>query len=186
MLRTMAVFLILLMCLQAEAAVVPAGTRLDARLVSPIDTATSASGDVVSATLAKAIRVADKVVVPEGVRLNGRVETIEAATDTSEGRVRLVFREIEFPDGRRVPTWMTNSFSASPPKRTLRYALYTGIGAVAGGLIGGHKARVTGILGGTIVGFVIASNSGDEKLPDLELKTGRVVRLMLGEDLNLD
>jgi hypothetical protein len=126
------------------------------------------------------------MVVPAGVRLNGRVETIEAATDASEGRVRLVFREIEFPGGRRVPAWITNSFAASPPKRTLRYVLYTGLGAVAGGLIGGKKARVTGILGGTTVGFVIASNSGDEKLPDLELKAGKVVRLMLGEDLNVN
>jgi hypothetical protein len=183
--RILSVLLFMLICQAARAALIPAGTQVDARLETLIQTATSDAGDEILAVVVEPIRADGKVMVPAGARLNGRVETIEPATETNEGRVRLAFREIEFPDGRRVSAWITNSFSASPPKRKLRYALYTGIGAVAGGLVGGKKARVSGILGGTIVGLVIAGNSGNGKSSDLKLKPGRVLRLRIGEDLQL-
>ena len=124
--------------------------------------------------------------IPKGSRLDGRVETISPPTVTSEGRVRLAFRSIQFPDGRSVSTWITDSFSASPPKRELRYALYMGIGATAGAFIGGKSARTAGILGGAIVGFVVAENTGQGKLPDVVLKQGRILQLRLGEDLLLE
>jgi hypothetical protein len=172
--------------LSVQSAVVPAGTRVNARLESAVQTATSNSGDVIVAIVAESIQAAGRIVVPEGSRLNGRVETIDAANRTSEGRVRLVFREIQFPDGRTVSTWITNSFSASPPKRKLRHLLYMGVGGAAGAFIGGKAARITGILGGTLVGFVIASNSDDDKLPDLTLRAGQKLRLQLGEDLRME
>jgi hypothetical protein len=183
--RTLSVLIFMLACQPAQSALIPAGTRVDARLETSVHTATSNSGEAVLAVLTESIRSDGKIVVPSGTRLNGRIETIEPATETTEGRVRIAFREIQFPDGRRVSAWITNSFSASPPKTKLRYALYTGLGAVAGGLIGGNRARVSGILGGTIVGLVIAGNSGNGKLSDLKLKPGRVLRFRIGEDLQL-
>lgn len=183
--RMLPVLLFMLMCQPVHAALIPAGTQVDARLETLVETATSNTGDAVLAVVVESIRADGKTIVPAGARLNGRIETIEPATETNEGRVRLAFREIEFPDGRRVSAWITNSFSASPPKRKLRYALYTGIGSVAGGLIGGKKARISGILGGTLVGLVIAGNSGNGKSSDLKLKPGRVMRLRIGEDLQL-
>ena len=183
--RTLSVLLFMLTFQPAQAALIPAGTQVDARLETLVQTATSDTGDAVFAVVVESIRADGKVIVPSGARLNGRVETIEPATETTEGRVRLAFREIQFPDGRKVSAWITNSFSASPPKQKLRYLLYPGIGAVAGGLIGGGKARVSGILGGIVVGVVIAGNSGDGKLADLKLKPGRVLRLRIGEDLQL-
>jgi hypothetical protein len=166
--------------------VVPAGTRVDARLESMVQTATSNTGDVIVAVVAEPIRTAGKLMVPQGSRLNGRVETIQQATRDNEGRVRLAFREIEFPDGRTASTWITNSFSASPPRRNLRYFLYMGIGATAGGLIGGKSARTSGILGGALGGFIIAGASGNGNLPDLVLKRGQVIQLRFGEDLRLE
>jgi hypothetical protein len=168
-----------------QSGLVPAGTRVDARLESTVQTATSNSGDAIVAVVAEPIRAAGRIVVPEGSRLNGRVETIEAASRSSEGRVRLVFREIQFPDGRTVATWITNSYSAPTPKRGLRHLLYMGVGGGAGAFIGGKAARVTGIIGGTLVGFIIASNS-DDSPPDLTLRPGRLLRLELGEDLRMD
>ena len=136
--------------------------------------------------VAEPIRAAGKIMVPRGSRLNGRVETVQAATRSNEGRVRLAFRQIEFPDGRTTPTWITNAFSASAPRRNLRYVLFMGIGATAGGLIGGKSARTSGILGGLLGGFVIAGASGNGNLPDLVLRPGQVIRLMFGEDLQLE
>jgi hypothetical protein len=184
--RAFSAFLLFLTAQPVQSAVVPAGTRVDARLESSVQTATSDPGDAIVALLAEPIRAAGMIVVPRGSRLNGRVETVEPASRTSEGRVRLVFREIQFPDGRTVSTWITNSFSASPPNRKLRYVLYMGIGGVAGALLGGKAARTTGAIGGTLVGFVIAGNSDDDKLPDLDLRPGQILRLQLGENLRMD
>jgi len=142
-------------------------------------------GDGVVAVLTRPVRATDKIIVPSGSRLQGRVETIQPATRANEGRVRLVFREILFPDGRRMTTWITNSFGAAAPKRNDRYALYMGIGAVAGGLIGGRSGRVAGVIGGTLTGFVIAGNRSGPALRDLTLKAGQEIRLQLGEDLTL-
>jgi len=140
----------------------------------------------VSAVFSEPVRAAGRIVLPRGTRLIGRIETIAPATPTTEGRVRLVFREIEFSDGRKISVWLTNSFTASPPKRTLRYILYMGIGGAAGGLVGGRSARTAGILGGTLAGFVIAGNTHDENLPDLTLKPGQTLELQFGEDLKYE
>ena len=169
----------------AQSTPVPAGAHLEARLETSVKTGTSQAGDDVVAILIDPIRSAGKVIVPRGSRLNGRVETIESATQTNGGRVRLVFREIQFPDGRRVSTWITNSFAAPPPKRSLRYLLYMGAGGAAGSFIGGKTARLAGLLGGTLVGFVVAGNSGNAKRPDLTLGAGQILHLQLGEDLTL-
>jgi acetylornithine/succinyldiaminopimelate/putrescine aminotransferase len=168
-----------------EIPVIPAGTRVDARLESSVHTADSNVGDAIVAVVVEPIRAAGQIIVPQGSRLNGRVETIQPATSTNEGRVRLVFREIQLSNGRTISTWITNSFSASPPKRKLRYVLAMGIGAAAGAVIGGKAARTTGITGGTLVGFIIATNYGGANLPDLTLRAGQVLHLQLGEDLQL-
>jgi hypothetical protein len=168
-------FLILLI---TQSSAIPAGTALEARLESSVQTAASAVGDRVTAVVTSPI--------PKGARLSGRIETIQPATQTSEGRVRLVFREIQLPDGRLIQTWITNSFDASAPRRHLRYGLLMAVGGIAGGLIGGNAARVAGILGGALIGFVIGENSGNSKLPDVTLKPGQILHLQLGEDLTIN
>ncbi|HYR87070.1 MAG TPA: TrbI/VirB10 family protein [Terriglobia bacterium] len=169
----------------AQPGSVPAGTMVQAKLETAVKTASSEVGDIVVAVLTKPVVAADKIMVPGGSRLHGRVETIQHATRTNEGRVRLVFREIQLPDGKRVSTWITNAFVASAPKRAARYVAYMGLGAAAGAVIGGKNGRVAGVIGGTLTGFVIAGNTGGPMLRDLTLKEGQQIRLQLGEDLNL-
>src|SRR6266511_1927703 len=161
---------LLMLLIAQSAASVPAGTRVEAKLQSSVQTASAKLGDEVVAVLVDPIRSASKIIVPPGSHLNGRVETIEPATRTNEGRVRLVFREIEFPDGRRVSTWITNSFVAPSPNRNRRYLIYMVLGGSAGALIGGKAARTAGVLGGTLAGFIVAGNSGNDKLRDLTLR----------------
>jgi hypothetical protein len=162
---------------------VPAGMPVEARLETTVNTATSRVGDEVLASLNRSMGSGSSVAVPRGSLLRGRVETIQAATADSEGRVRLVFREIQFAGGQRVQTWITNSFTADTPKRNARYIAYTAIGATAGGLIGGKTARVAGIFGGTIVGFVLAGSRNPSILQNLTLKAGEQIQLELREDL---
>ena len=155
----------------------PVGTSLTAKLQTAVKTETSRIGDEVVASVSRNIVAANTVVVPQGSLLYGRVETIQPATRATEGRVRLVFREIQLPNGERVQTWITNSFTAEPPKRNTRYIAYTAIGAAGGTLIGGKRARVAGLLGGAIVGFVIAGTRETVKLQDLTLRTGQEISL---------
>src|SRR5262245_11203226 len=126
------VALLAFLLLQAQPSV-PAGTSIMAKLERPVDTASSRQGDEVVAIVAKNLVHAGAVVVPEGTLLRGRIETIQPARREAEGRVRLLFREIEFTNGRQVQTWITNSFSARTPRKNARYAIYTALGAVAGG-----------------------------------------------------
>src|SRR5439155_16722405 len=104
----------------------------------------SKTGEAVVAVVTSPLRESTTVVVPRGSRLNGRVETIQPATHTEEGRVRLVFRDIQFPDGRHISTWITNSFEAPTPKRKLRYILLIGLGGTAAGVAAGHSGRAAG------------------------------------------
>jgi hypothetical protein len=181
--HVLSLFLLLLASDPQSVPTVRAGTRVEARLQSSVRTARSGVGDEVVAVVTRPIRTPNTVIVPTGSHLNGRVETIQAATPANEGHVRLVFREIELPDGRRVSTWITNSFGAPPPKRALRYVFWMSGGGAAGGLIGGTAARVAGILGGMLAGFVIAGRDDDSNLPDLTLRSGRTIHLQLNEDL---
>jgi hypothetical protein len=162
---------------------VPAGTAITAKLEQAVNTASSRAGDEIVAVVARSVVHAGSIAVPEGSLLLGRIETIQPARREVEGRVRLLFREIEFANGARVATWITSSFVAKTPNRTARYIAYTAIGAAAGGLAGGKKARVAGILGGTIVGFVIAGSRNAAGASDLTLRAGQEIELRFGEDL---
>jgi len=59
-----------------------------------------------------------------------------------------------------------------------------GAGATAGALIGGGTARTAGVLGGALIGFIVANNSGTGK-EDVTLKRGGMLHLKFGEDLVL-
>jgi len=173
------------MLLAAQQAVIPAGTRVEARLESAIGSGHSAVGDSVVAVLTKGILLGGARFASPGNRIYGRIETIQPATRSSPGRFRIVFRELELPDGTRTQTWITTSFEASSPRRTLHYFLYPAAGAVAGVFIGGTAARTSAVLGGGLIGFIIASNSGEGKQPDISLKPGRILHLELGDDLTV-
>ena len=169
----------------APAPTVPAGTHLQAKLQSEVNTGRSKSGQSVVAVITSPLRASRTVVVPQGSRLNGRVETIQPATQVEEGRVRLVFRDLQFPDGRHVATWITDSYQAPAPKRILRYVVFmTGAGAGTAA-IAGHNGRTAGALGGALLGFVLAGLRDDSNRPDLELRPGRTLHLEFGEDLVL-
>ncbi len=170
---------------EAKSPSLPSGTRIEAKLQTAVRTESSKIGDEVTALVSRSLRTREGIVLPEGSRLTGRVETLQAGSRSNEGRVRLVFREIQLPDGRIVPTWITNSFAAPPERRGLRYFILMGTGAAAGAFIGGSNSRIAGVLGGLLTGFVIAGSGRQAKLPDLTLEEGQKVALELLEALTI-
>src|ERR1051326_2851350 len=164
--------LLLLLAYPGPMPTVPAGTHVDAKLQSEVSTGTSKPGEAVVAVVTSPLRESRAVGVPRGSRLNGRVETIQPATHAEEGRVRLVFRDIQFPDGHHVSTWITNSFEAPMPKRKLRYVLFMPLGAAGTGAAGGHSARAAGAIGGALLGYVLAGLGDESERSNLNLHSG--------------
>ena len=179
----LSLLLLLLATDPTPAPTVPAGTRVEAKLQSEVNTGRSKTGESVIAIVTAPLRASKTVVVPRGSRLNGRVETIQPATHTEEGRVRLVFRDLQFPDGRHVSTWITNSFEAPAPKRKLRYLLFMTAGGAAAGVAAGRNARTAGAIGGVLVGYVLAGIGDDSNRSDLNLRSGKTLHLEFREDL---
>jgi hypothetical protein len=124
---------------------VPSGTPLTMAFDSEINSGTIASGDPVTATLKQAITVGDRVVFPEGSRVNGVVTDVKPASkgfkDTG-GAISIQFKSITTPNGTRSP--ISAGFSK----------VATGSAAKKGGIIGGSA------VGGALLGRVLGKSTG--------------------------
>jgi hypothetical protein len=76
----------------------PAGFTVDADLIAAIDSETSAGGDAVQFTLRDPIKVNDRIVVPKGARLSGRIAHLTRTGATYA--LDFVFTSIVFEGGQ--------------------------------------------------------------------------------------
>jgi hypothetical protein len=124
---------------------VPSGTPLSIGFDAEINSGTIASGDPVTATLKQAITVGDRVVFPEGSRVNGVVTDVKSASkgfkDTG-GAISIQFKSITAPNGNKTP------ISAAYSK------VATGSAAKKGGIIGGSA------VGGALLGRALGKSAG--------------------------
>lgn len=124
---------------------VPAGTNMVMAFDAALDSGTIASGDTVSATLKQAIAVGDRVVFPEGSRVQGVVTDVKSASkgfkDTG-GAISIQFKSITAPNGTRTP--ISAGFSK----------VATGSAAKKGGIIGGSA------VGGALLGRALGKSAG--------------------------
>ena len=77
----------------------PSGLGVDLRLNAPIDTDTSAAGDVVSATLVHAVHAfrTDEILIPAGAVVHGRISRIEHHFSPAEyWLIGFAFESVEF------------------------------------------------------------------------------------------
>ncbi len=78
----------------------PDGSLLQARLVTPLSSATSHQGDAVEAIVSRPILDGGKLILPQGSRLEGTVVQVQAAHHPARnGELRIVFRDLKLPDG---------------------------------------------------------------------------------------
>jgi hypothetical protein len=82
----------------ASTAPLPAGFTVDADLLTPIDSETSAGGDAVEFTLRDPIKINDRVVVPKGAKLSGRIAHLTRTGATYA--LDFVFTSIVFEGGQ--------------------------------------------------------------------------------------
>lgn len=95
------VVLILLSAILAAAQSLPAGTVLPVALASEIKTGKSKPGDRVSAKLAQYV-VVDKVRLPRGTQVSGKILQVESASANSPSRIAIAFDTIRV-QGHDIP-----------------------------------------------------------------------------------
>jgi hypothetical protein len=78
----------------------PDGSVVEARLLTPLSSATAHWGDPVTAIVTKPLFDGNRLIVPEGSLLKGSVLQVRAARHMSRnGQLRPVFHELTLPDG---------------------------------------------------------------------------------------
>jgi type IV secretory pathway VirB10-like protein len=78
----------------------PAGSFLRARLMTPVNSATTQKGDLVAAVVSRPLFNEKNLIIPQGSRLQGSVVQVRPARYLSRnGQLRIVFHELIPPDG---------------------------------------------------------------------------------------
>jgi hypothetical protein len=138
-----------------EKVIVPYGTVLAVRLTESLSSDLNEKGDIFLASLASPILVGDRVVIPEGAGIKGRVVEVQSAGRFS-GRPRLVIEVTRLAYNGNRYDLQTNQYSKEGPSRNVRSAATIGggasLGAVLGGILGGGKGAAIGAMIGAGAG----------------------------------
>jgi hypothetical protein len=164
---------------------VPEGVTLPLVLETAISSATSRSGDLVVARLAEDIKVGEKVVMPSGSEVRGRV-TAAVPSGRVKGDARLAFDfDTLVLEGKEHPigTRQVDITAANSHKRdAVIIGGGTGAGAIIGAIAkGGKGAAIGGLIGGAAGTGVVLTNKGKE----VELGTGSRVTVRLTREARL-
>jgi hypothetical protein len=78
----------------------PVGSVVHARLVTPLDSATTEKGEAVEAMVTQPLFEGDRLILPQGSRVKGAVVQVQPARYMSHnGQLRFAFHELVLPDG---------------------------------------------------------------------------------------
>jgi hypothetical protein len=150
--------------------VIPSGTTIRVRLDQPLDSETNQPGDRFSGTLAEAVIVNGRTLVPQGTRFNGTVAEAESSGRLS-GRGILALRLDSFTlQGRTYPLNTTPVMRETEGHGWRDVGIIGGsaaVGAAIGGLAGGGKGAAIGAGAGAAAGTAGAAATGkqDVRLP---------------------
>ena len=164
---------------------VPEGATLPLVLETAISSETSRSGDVVVARLAEDVRVGEKVVVPAGSEVRGRV-TAAVPSGRVKTRAHLAFDFDTLVLGGKSHTIGARAVDITAGDTHKKDAATIGIGAGAGAIVGaivdgGKGAGVGALIGGATGTGVVLTNTGKE----VRLGTGARITLRLTREARL-
>ena len=146
---------------------VPAETRLELELLTPLTSETAQPGDEFTASLASSVSIEGIEALPVGTTVTGHVAHAAGAGKVSGvGELTLEFDRLELDDGTAIdinaePAW----FKARTTRRKDAGVVggLAGVGSVVGGIFGGKKGAVIGgAAGGAAGAGVVASTKGEE------------------------
>jgi hypothetical protein len=175
----------ILSVLRPSPVTIPEGATLPLVLETAISSATSRSGDLVVARVAEDIKVGEKVVVPSGSEVRGRV-TSAVPSGRTKTRARLAFDlDTLVLDGKEHAIG-TRPIDITAGDTHKKDAATIGIGAGAGAIIGaiangGKGAGIGALIGGAAGTGVVLVNTGKE----VELGSGTRVTVKLTRETRL-
>jgi BON domain-containing protein len=146
---------------------VPAGTRISVRLTDPLSSETNKVGDTFRGTLDNAISQEDKIVVPRGADVQGRIIAVKPSTHftgNSELTVELTVLDI---NGKSYDI-ATDQWDRKGTGRGKRTAATVGggaaLGAVIGAIAGGGKGAAIGAGAGAAAGTGVQGVTKGQKV----------------------
>jgi hypothetical protein len=155
------------------------GAEVDVRVLTPMSTKTSHSGDPFAMTETDLLFVHH----PElhGATIEGHLENVIAASPARKASMSVIFDDIKFADGRTEPVSVAvKNVSAFEPKTHHIRDMGIIIGSAVVGHVVSKKTHVGGgTLGGAAAGFAIVSAMKS----DITIKPGTIVKLKLLSDL---
>jgi hypothetical protein len=165
--------------------VIEEGTPLILALQTTLSTATAQAGDTVVATLVEPIRQGERVVVPEGAEVRGKVVTAVRPGKT-KGLARLVIEFDHLEAKGRSHEIAASAIDVTGDTSKKRDAAIigggAGVGAIIGGIAdGGKGAAIGALIGGAAGGGTVLATRGK----DLVLDSGQKLRITLGRSLRL-
>jgi hypothetical protein len=173
------------------------GTSIRVRLLNAVSTNFSQEGEPFRSTVASDVLQDDRVLIPAGSEIDGRITRVSTGGFGGRGSMNLVPDTVILPDGSRYR--MYGQVTATPGSNTevgsegsinpgsqlkresIEYGGAVGAGAVTGAVLGGPVGALAGSLigAGVITAHLLISH------PQAELNEGTYLQFMLTERLNL-
>ena len=161
------------------------GTPLVMALETTVSTASAKPGDIVMARLLEPVRRGEKVLVPEGAEVRGKVTTA-VRPGKVKGRARLVVDFERLTVDGRAHEIAASAIDITAGDSKKRDAALIGGGAGAGAIIGGiadggKGAAIGGLIGGAAGTGAVLTTRGK----DVVLRAGSQVKVKLSQELRL-
>ena len=160
---------------------VPVSTQMDVRMQTPLSSATAKVEQRFEATTLVDVTVSGTVVIPAGTLVRGFVSSVRAS-GRIERRGSLTLSFDEMVVGGKRPPMRASVVSALEGKMgddTGRIGVDAAAGAILGGIIGGGKGLLAGVLIGA--GGTMAATDG----VNAELPVGTILRIRLDQPLEI-
>jgi len=134
---------------------IPAGTELDVRLTSRLNSGTASVEDRFEAVTVEAFSLNERTVIPAGSVLRGIVSSVQPATRTNRtSNLTISFDQLTIDSRSYQIRGSVQEIKGRGLKgETGRIAVGSAIGAILGGILGGGKGAIAGVLmggGGTV------------------------------------
>ena len=146
---------------------IESGTMLNIRMIDAVDSGRNHPGDSFRATLDSPITIGDKVIIPEGAEVVGRIAELKDAGRFA-GQPQLALELASLSVNGRKYTLHTNQYTRQGTSRGASTAKKVGtgaaIGAVIGAIAGGGKGAAIGAATGAGVGGGVQAASKPQQV----------------------
>jgi len=163
-----------------ETVTIPADTMLTVAMIDAVGTDTNKAGDMFSASLAEPVVVNGKTVLPKGMKVRGRIETLEEPGRV-KGKASISLVLTQLVRNGKTYAIATHPFTAQAESETKKNALKVGggaaLGALVGAIAGGKKGAAVGAaVGGGAGTTAVLFTKGSQMRIDSETKINFVIK----------